>query len=137
MSSTHYSTSQGGQYGTGNAGGSQYNRGGSSTSYNKSWSDSYGDELTVEEQEQIRRNLAAAARNPQYGTGQGVYTNQGQVHRGQGTYGQGLSGGGSVVRVKNRTIVYDEHGNVITKTETSTEYGSLGHEGEAGSSFNV
>ncbi|KAL0842461.1 hypothetical protein ABMA28_014558 [Loxostege sticticalis] len=134
VSSTQYGTSQGGQYGTSQAGGSQNNRGSSST-YNKSWSsDSYGAGLTVEEQEQIRRNLAAAARNPHYGTGQGVYTGQGQGFRGQGAYGQGS---GTVVRVKNRTIEYDEHGNVIAQSESSTEYGSLGHEGEAGSSFNV
>ncbi|XP_028158695.1 integrin alpha-8-like isoform X1 [Ostrinia furnacalis] len=131
-SDTRYSTSQRGQFGTAQAGGGQDNRG-SSTTYNKSWSsDSYNEGLTVEQQEKIRKYLAAAAaRPPQYGT------SQGQGHRSQGTYGQGLADGGSVVRVKNRTIEFDEHGNVISETETSTEYGSLGHEGEAGSSFNV
>ncbi|XP_013178995.1 PREDICTED: keratin, type I cytoskeletal 9-like, partial [Papilio xuthus] len=50
-----------------------------------------------------------------------------------GVYGQD----GQVVRVRNKTIVYDQNHNIISQTETSTEYGSLGHEGEAGSSFNT
>lgn len=127
---SHFQTSQGGQFSTsqgGQSGGQFNNRG---QTYNKSWSDSYNEGLTVEEQEQIRRKLTAAATNPQYGS-QGVHTSQGVYGQ-----GQGASEGGQVIRRANRTrtVYYDANGNVVY--ETSTEYGSLGHEGEAGSSFN-
>lgn len=74
--------------------------------------------------------------------GQG-YQGQGHNYGGQTVYVQGGVGGfdgsqdGRIVRVKNRTIVYDSNHNIISQSETSTEYGSLGHEGEAGSSFNA
>ncbi|KAJ0180782.1 hypothetical protein K1T71_004186 [Dendrolimus kikuchii] len=72
----------------------------------------------------------------QSGTYQG--SESGIYHGGQGTYQGGqVVQSGQVVRVKNRTILFDEYGNVVSETETSTEYGNLGHEGEAGSSFNV
>ncbi|XP_045490857.1 integrin alpha-PS2 isoform X3 [Colias croceus] len=83
-----------------------------------------------------------------YGQAQGGYQSQGN-YQGQGGYGQkvyvsggqGFEGGydkdGRIVRVKNRTVIYDSNHNIISQTETSTEYGSLGHEGEAGSSFNT
>ncbi|CAH0722037.1 unnamed protein product, partial [Brenthis ino] len=178
----------GGQYGTGQVADGQ----GSGTvyTYNRTWSS--GEEgLTVEQQEAIRRNLAALASSNQgsnrgfaqgstqggqvtftqngqssygqsghaqgsqsgYGqSGQGYsqsgYQGQGHVQTGQGYGGQtvivqggvgGFEGNqdGRIVRVKNRTIVYDSNHNIISQTETSTEYGSLGHEGEAGSSFNA
>ncbi|XP_045785896.1 integrin alpha-PS2 isoform X1 [Maniola jurtina] len=84
----------------------------------------------------------------QGGYAQGNY-NQGGYYQGNAQSGQGYAQGqgfgnagefgkdGRVVRVKNRTIIYDENHNIISQTETSTEYGSLGHEGEAGSSFNT
>lgn len=88
-----------------------------------------------------------------YGQAQGGYAqgnyNQGGYYQGNAQSGQGYvqgqaTGGageygkdGRIVRVKNRTILYDENNNIISQTETSTEYGSLGHEGEAGSSFNT
>ncbi|XP_039747340.1 integrin alpha-PS2 isoform X2 [Pararge aegeria] len=81
--------------------------------------------------------------NAQNTYNQGGYY-QGNAQSGQGyAQGQGVVGAGEfgkdgrVVRVKNRTILYDENHNIISQTETSTEYGSLGHEGEAGSSFNA
>jgi hypothetical protein len=120
MSGGHYSTSQssGGQYGMGQSSNGQFGSGQvSGSSYNKN-SASYGEGLTVEEQEEIRKKLAAAAMSP-------------------GFQGQGFVNGGQVVRQKNRTIVYDNNGNIISQTETSTEYGSLGREGEAGSSFSM
>ncbi|CAH2073081.1 unnamed protein product, partial [Iphiclides podalirius] len=223
----HVSTSQygggqssGSQFVTSRGGGRQLNNGavgrggvnGGTYVYNKTWnsSDSFGEDLTAEQQEQIRKALLAAARDPHYQGSverkfsQGSYNQngnvQGQTQNSQSTYGQGgqehiqggqvniqggqgtyvqgsrsqggyiqnqggsLEGrqqsgygthgfvqgghgavenagaygqGGQVVRVRNKTILYDENHNVISQTETSTEYGSLGHEGEAGSSFNT
>ncbi|XP_050678590.1 integrin alpha-8 isoform X2 [Leptidea sinapis] len=80
-----------------------------------------------------------------YSRGQGGYqTQESQTRYGQGVYNQGgqvFEGGydqdGRIVRVKNRTIIYDGNHNVVSETESSTEYGSLGHEGDAGSSFNT
>ncbi|XP_068629492.1 integrin alpha-PS2 isoform X2 [Battus philenor] len=202
---TRYSGSQG-SYGQ-NAGGQesvntfgsgrQFNSGTAGSSgtsggtyvYNKTWSsgDEFGEGLTAEQQEEIRKALLAAATNPNYqGSGerkfsQGTYSqsgSQGQTssmggvnyNQGQGTYshnthnqghvysgsvdgrqsgygqgygthgfvqGQGVAGQGQVVRVRNKTVLYDENHNIISQSETSTEYGSLGHEGEAGSSFNT
>ncbi|CAH2990437.1 unnamed protein product [Chilo suppressalis] len=123
-----YGTSQtsGGQYGTnqggyvGQASGGQYGTnqasGGGTVTYKKNWSDSYGEGFTVEEQEQIRRALASAAKNPS---------------------GEIVLDSGKVVRLRNITTYLDGNGNVISRTETSTEYGTLGREGEAGSSFNA
>lgn len=79
-----------------------------------------------------------------YGTQSSSYGSQSgssQSGYGQSGYGYGQGGqmvpGGQVVRVQNRTIVYDQNHNIVSQTETSTEYGSiLGHEGEEGSSFN-
>lgn len=100
----------GGQYdGQGQSSGSQF--------YNATWK-SYDENLTAEEQEQIRRNLAAIAQS-----------NKG-LNR--GGYGQG-----SVIKFRNKTIIYDQNHKIISETETSTEYDNLGHEGEPGSSFNV
>ncbi|KAG6461531.1 hypothetical protein O3G_MSEX012687 [Manduca sexta] len=182
--------------------------------YNKTWSSSGGEGLTAEEQEQIKKNLAAMAQggvNTGF-TGQGTYVQggsqggyvhgsaqgsqggyvqgsaqgsqsgyvqgstqgsqggyvQGSSQGSQGTYVQGGSqgtfiqggsqggyvqggsqgfvhgagqgeyvNGGRIVKVKNRTIVYDQNHNIISQTETSTEYGKLGHEGEPGSSFHL
>ncbi|XP_037295452.1 integrin alpha-PS2-like isoform X3 [Manduca sexta] len=158
--------------------------------YNKTWSSSSGEGLTAEEQEQIKKNLAAMAQggvNTGF-TGQGTYVQggsqgsyvhgstqgsqggyvQGSTQGSQGTYVQGGSqgtfiqggsqggyvqggsqgfvhgagqggyvNGGRIVKVKNRTIVYDQNHNIISQTETSTEYGKLGHEGEPGSSFHL
>ncbi|CAG5051038.1 unnamed protein product [Parnassius apollo] len=169
--------------------------------YNRTWSssDHFGEDLTPEQREQIRKALLAAAQNPNYQgsveskISEGSYSQNGQVqghgqssgqgsqgnygHGSQGTYGQGSlygqggsyegsqqSGygqsngnrgfvqggqgqvfenagaygqGGQIVRVRNKTILYDENHNIISQSETSTEYGALGHEGEAGSSFNT
>ncbi|XP_046965222.1 integrin alpha-PS2 isoform X2 [Vanessa cardui] len=75
----------------------------------------------------------------QAGYGQGsYYQGQGHVQGGQAYGGlEGVGQDGRIVRVKNRTILYDSNHNIISQSETSTEYGSLGHEGEAGSSFNA
>ncbi|KAL4720669.1 hypothetical protein ACJJTC_001818 [Scirpophaga incertulas] len=114
------STNYGEQYGHGGGyGAGQTNVGSAQGSYQQRWSDTYDERLTAEQQDQIRRQLAAAARNPS-----------------PGYQGQDFRNGAQVIRQKNRTIFYDEHGRVISQTETSTEYGALGHEGEAGSSFN-
>lgn len=148
-SSQGYQSSQsGGQLGGGSSGSTYF--------YNRTWSGSNG--LTAEEQDQIRRNLSAVAQ----GSGvNGVYTQGGQgSYSAGGTYQSGSGGSfqssgsqegfqgghaqggfqvgqnGQIVRVMNRTIFYDVYGNIINQTETSTEYGNLGHEGEAGSSFN-
>ncbi|KPJ04982.1 Integrin alpha-PS2 [Papilio xuthus] len=195
-SGTQYGSGQGGrQFSAGAAG----NNGGTYF-YNKTWTsgNDFGEDLTAEQQEQIRKALLAASTNPNYqgsverkftegsysqggsvegqssygqggrinyGQGQGSYVQGGQVQQQggfegnqqsgygngyavhgfvQGGQGQGAveSGGvygqdGQVVRVRNKTIVYDQNHNIISQTETSTEYGSLGHEGEAGSSFNT
>lgn len=132
------SYSQGsGVYGSQSSGGlssqgsGQYGQNGgyATQSYNKTWT-STGQGLTAEEQEQIRRNIQnAAGGQGQSGYGQGGYI--------QGGSQGGLGQGGEIIRMKNRTIVYDANHNIISQTETSTEYGSLGHEGEDGSSFNV
>lgn len=101
--------------------------------------------FTAEEEESIRRSLIAAVQNHGNNLGgfkfegsQGGYSQGSQSGGYQGGYAQGGYGnGGQVVRVRNRTreIVYDGNGNIIS--DTSTEYGDLlGHEGEAGSSFN-
>lgn len=74
--------------------------------------------MTAEEREEIQRKLAAALAS-------------GTVDKLD--FGQGAQ----VVRVRNKTIVYDANHNIISEIETSTEYGNLGHEGEAGSSFNA
>ncbi|CAH2086025.1 unnamed protein product [Euphydryas editha] len=142
----------GGQYGSGQIGGSQGT--GGTYFYNRTWSGgSSGEGLTAEEQEAIRKNLAAYATQGGRGfsqSGQGnYYQGQGHVQGSQGyggqtVYVQGGQGGfegvgqdGRIVRFKNRTIIYDANHNIISQTETSTEYGSLGQGGEAGSSFNA
>lgn len=72
------------------------------------------DDLSTEEQENIRRILISA------------------IQRGQsGVRGPGVT----VVRNRTSNTVFDENHNVVSHSESSTEY-SLGHEGEAGSSFN-
>ncbi|KAH9629247.1 hypothetical protein HF086_008329 [Spodoptera exigua] len=95
--------------------------------YNQTWS-SFEDseDLTAEQKEEIRKKLAAALAP---GAGQGSWSTQ------NGAFGS--LGQGSIVKVKNKTIIYDANHNIISEIETSTEYGNLGHEGEAGSSFNV
>lgn len=72
------------------------------------------DDLSTEEQDNIRKLLIAA------------------IQRGQGNVG-----GKVVTTVRNKTsnTVFDENHNVVSHSESSTEY-SLGHEGEDGSSFN-
>lgn len=67
--------------------------------------------------------------------GQGSSTNVARFGQ-DGSAGHVTNGVNGVRREWNRTTYYDEHGNVISQTETSTEYNKLGHEGEAGSSFN-
>ncbi|XP_032514077.2 integrin alpha-PS2 isoform X2 [Danaus plexippus] len=75
----------------------------------------------------------------------GQYYGREQNHGGQSFNIQGGQGVGSaeygqdgrIVRIRNKTVVFDSNHNVISESETSTEYGSLGHEGEAGSSFNT
>lgn len=197
--------SSGSQFVTSQSTGRQFSNGamgggsnGATYMYNKTWtsSDSFGEDLTPEQQEQIRKALLAAARDPHYQGSveskfsQGSYIQNGNVQgQNQNTYGQGGQGmyshgshsqggygqsqgsfesrqqsgygqgnaahgfvqghggvvenagihdqSGQVVRVRNKTIVFDENHNIISQTETSTEYGSLGHEGEAGSSFNT
>ncbi|XP_048479520.1 integrin alpha-PS2 isoform X1 [Plutella xylostella] len=81
--------------------------------------DEYGQGFSHEEEEAIRRNLATAVANANVA--------------GQGN-SQGVTGS-TITRAWNKTVMYDASGNVISETETSTEYGSLGREGEAGSSF--
>lgn len=165
VSGTQYGSGQvsEGQYGSGQIGGPSgtyfYNRTWSSGST--------GEGLTAEEREAIRKNLEAAAKQggrgftqsqggqsgyTQSGQAQGVYGQgnyyQGQDHAqgsqgygGQTVYGLGgfdnVGQDGRIVRVKNKTIIYDANHNIISQTETSTEYGSLGQGGEAGSSFNA
>ncbi|CAK1545070.1 unnamed protein product [Leptosia nina] len=146
----------GGQHSNHAAGGqsgSQYGQGGTYT-YNRTWGE---ENLTAEEREAIRKNLEAISRTPsQSGRGYSGGSYEGRVYgqgQGQASQGQGygqrvyITGGqpfeagydndGRIVRVKNRTIIYDSNHNIVSQTETSTEYGSLGHEGEAGSSFNA
>ncbi|CAB3221324.1 unnamed protein product [Arctia plantaginis] len=133
--STNFDGSQaGGQYG------GQGGQSGNSFFYNKTYN-SYNEGLSAEEQEQIRRNLAAVAQGTisqgssgRYGQGS---QSQGSGWTSQAGSAQGGFGQGQVVRVKNKTIIYDENHNIISETETSTEYGNLGHEGEPGSSFSV
>ncbi|KAM3961277.1 integrin subunit alpha inflated isoform 2-T2 [Aphomia sociella] len=111
--------------------------------FNKTWSESYDPGLSEEEQELVRRKIAASLAGGSQSSGHGIQTSQSGFREGhtQGGYwqaGQGNVGqGGQIVRVKNRTIVYDGHGNIVSQTESSTEYGELGHEGEAGSSFHL
>lgn len=95
--------------------------------FNQTWS-SFEDseDLTAEQKEEIRKKLAAALGS---GSSQGSWSSQ------NGAFG-GL-GQGSIVKYKNKTIIYDANHNIISEFETSTEYANLGHEGEAGSSFNV
>ncbi|KAI5641647.1 integrin alpha domain-containing protein [Phthorimaea operculella] len=176
------STSQSGS--TYQAGGGRYNQGGSSSSnsFQSSWS-SWGD-LTADEQEIIRQNLASAYQS-QFGAARGhsgfeetrVYWEsltqqdreairrnlEGAIHResnegftaeevenikrilmaslvrnqAAGIAHGGYGNGGEIIRVRNKTILYDENHNIISQSESSTEYNNLlGHEGEAGSSFN-
>ncbi|XP_045445586.1 integrin alpha-PS2 [Melitaea cinxia] len=128
-----------GQYGSGQIGG---NQGPSGTYfYNRTWST--GEGLTAEEREAIMKNLEAAAKQGARGFtqsqgGQSGYTQSGQVYvqGGQGGF-DNIGQDGRIVRVKNKTIIYDANHNIISQTETSTEYGSLGQGGEAGSSFNA
>lgn len=81
-----------------------------------------------------------------YGQSQGRSHGQGAGHSSydQGSYqsgGYGQSGNGQghatggMTRRWNKTTIYDEHGNVVSESESSTEFSGLGHEGEAGSSF--
>lgn len=72
------------------------------------------DDLTTEEQENIRRILIKAIQRGQSGVRGPVVT---------------------VVRNRTSNTVFDENHNVVSHSESSTEY-SVGHEGEAGSSFN-
>lgn len=72
------------------------------------------DDLSTEEQENIRKILIAAIQRGQTGVRGPVVT---------------------VVRNRTSNTVFDENHNVVSHSESSTEY-SLGHEGEAGSSFN-
>lgn len=112
---------------------------GNSFFYNKTYN-SYSEGLSAEEQEQIRKNLAAAAQGAvnqgSSGSFQGSHSH-GSGWSSQAGSAQGGFGQGQVVRVKNKTIIYDENHNIISETESSTEYGNLGHEGEPGSSFSV
>lgn len=129
------------QYGSQSSGGStshgsgQYGQNGGygTQTYNKTWT-STGQGLTAEEQEQFRKNLQNTAAVQRQGNYQGSYSQGDNTQGGsRGGYGRG----GEIVRMKNRTIIYDENHNIVSQTETSTEYGSLGHEGEEGSSFNL
>ncbi|XP_073943620.1 integrin subunit alpha inflated isoform X2 [Choristoneura fumiferana] len=107
-----------------------------STSGNGYREESRGEGFTSEQQENIRRQLANAAQSG-FLSG-GAYQTSGGSNQNRGGLSQeGLQEGHKIVRWKNRTIVYDEHNNIVSQTETSTEYGSLGHEGEAGSSFHL
>lgn len=72
------------------------------------------DSISTEEKENIRRILIRANQRNQSGARGSVVT---------------------VVRNRTSNTVFDENHNVISHSESSTEY-SLGHEGEAGSSFN-
>ncbi|XP_022819593.1 integrin alpha-PS2 isoform X2 [Spodoptera litura] len=110
----------------GHFGGQNHGQQGTFT-YNQTWS-SFEDseDLTAEQKEEIRKKLAAALAS---GAGQASWSSQ------NGAFG-GL-GQGSIVKVKNKTIIYDANHNIISEIETSTEFANLGHEGEAGSSFNV
>ncbi|XP_049867403.1 integrin alpha pat-2 isoform X2 [Pectinophora gossypiella] len=105
----------------------------------------YWEHLTEEEREIIRRNLATAVHREtsedftaeEQENIRKVLIASLQRNQGQGVYQGGYGNGGQIVRVKNKTIIYDENHNIISQTESSTEYGDvLGHEGEAGSSFN-
>nr|AON96596.1 integrin alpha-PS2 [Bicyclus anynana] len=116
-----------------------YNQG--RVTYTQGRQNSYGQGSQV--QGSYGQEQSQGSYNAQGGYNQGRYY-QGNAQSGQGyVQGQGIAVAGEVgkdgriVRVKNRTIVYDENHNIISQTETSTEYGSLGHEGEAGSSFNT
>ncbi|XP_053626129.1 integrin alpha-V isoform X2 [Plodia interpunctella] len=157
------SQSSGSQYGGGfvstghSSSGQGFSQGdGHSFGYNKT----YDSSLSVDEQEQIRKQLAASMNKNQGSAGswsnQGNYQSnswgsgnaqsnnwqagQGNVQSNTWQAGQGAGlagyGQGGYVKIKNRTVLMDGHGRVISETETSTEYGNLGHEGEAGSSFN-
>ncbi|XP_037869411.1 integrin alpha-PS2 isoform X2 [Bombyx mori] len=128
-----FSQTSGGQYSGGQeqqSGQHQFSQGGQNggTTYTYKWTNGQG--LTVEEQEKIKKSLEAFAQ----GNGQGGFTQGGFT---QGADGQIYVDGGRVVRIRNITTVYDANNNTIFQTETSTEYGKLGHEGEAGSSFNT
>ncbi|XP_059045250.1 integrin alpha-8 [Achroia grisella] len=146
------------QYGVNQGSGQVTASNGHTYTFNKTWSESYDPGLTEEEQELVRRRIAGKLAGQGHGSqSQGVYSQSGYN---QGAYSQGsYSGGnhaqgnwqsrdeaagqggvynqGQVVRIKNRTITYDGHGNIVSQTESSTEYGDLGHEGEAGSSFHL
>lgn len=75
------------------------------------------DDLSTEEQQNIRKILIAA------------------ITRYQRQYGVREPEIMTVVRNRTSNTVYDENHNIISHSESSTEY-SLGHDGEAGSSFN-
>ncbi|CAH4037108.1 unnamed protein product [Pieris brassicae] len=161
-STSHTSGGQSGsQFSTNHATGGQVS--GQGHTYNRTWTE---ENLSEEEKEAIRKNLEAISRTPgQTGRGHNegaVYLGEGRYRDSSGQifiYGEGESQGqngyerrvyisgqpfeagydndGRIVRVKNKTIIYDSNHNIVSQTETSTEYGSLGHEGEAGSSFNA
>ncbi|KAJ2953032.1 hypothetical protein O0L34_g7421 [Tuta absoluta] len=154
-------------------GGGRYNQGGTSSSntFHSSWS--AWTDLTADEQEIIRQNLASAYLS-QFGksdhqTGyeetreiwnsltqqerETIRRNlEGAIHResNEGFTSEEMENiqrllfatlarrqDHNIIKVRNRTIVYDENHNIISQSESSTEYNNLlGHEGEAGSSFN-
>ena len=122
-SSGQFSGTQGSINGNqGYAGGQNQGQYGTKYYFNTTWTNANGEDLTAEEKEEIKRKLSAAFAS---GTlDQGVVTS---------AFGDGAQ----IVRVRNKTIVYDANHNIISEVETSTEYGNLGHEGEPGSSFNV
>ncbi|XP_052757449.1 integrin alpha-PS2-like isoform X2 [Galleria mellonella] len=117
--------------------------------FNKTWGESYDPGLTEDEQELVRRRIAAKVAAGSQASDYGSHSSQGSYNQGgysggshaQGNWqvaeGEGYNQGGKIVRVKNRTITYDKDGNIISQVESSTEYGDLGHEGEAGSSFHL
>lgn len=126
-SSGQFSGSQGSFNGNqGNVGGQNQGQFGTTYFFNTTWTNANGEDLTAAEKEEIKKKLAAALAS---GTiDQGALTGIAQ-----GAFGEGAQ----VVKVRNKTIVYDANHNIISQVESSTEYGSLGHEGEPGSSFNV
>ncbi|XP_072944283.1 integrin alpha-PS2 isoform X2 [Epargyreus clarus] len=114
---------------------------GGQVTYGQGGQSTYGQSGQGYQGGQVQTTYVQGGQGSQYGqSGQGMY-NQG-THYTQGAQGGFVQGGvqgqgNKIVRVKNRTIIYDENHNIISQTESSTEYGALGHEGEAGSSYNA
>ncbi|KAJ8725942.1 hypothetical protein PYW08_004125 [Mythimna loreyi] len=121
------SQGSGGQF-SGSQGSFNGNQGqfGNTFLFNQTWSSTNGRDMTAEEKEEFKRKFAAVL-------AQGGVDQIALNGIAQGVFGQGAS----IVKVKNKTIIYDANHNVVSEVETSTEYGNLGHEGEPGSSFNV